>query len=264
MFYYASKVLWILAQPSNLVVFALAAGVLALLLGRRRLAGWLLYPASAALLAVTLLPVGQWLLVPLENRFPAPAAPPPVEVDGIVVLGGGIDLAVSERRGMAAFRDTSERFISALELARRYPEARVVFSGGRGWLADSGLSEAKVMRGFVRTHGLQEGRVIFEDQARNTYENALLSKPLAAPAPGERWLLVTSALHMPRAVGAFRQVGWPVIPYPVDFRTSGEFDLLSAPDAAQRWRELDQAVRSWIGLVAYWLTGRITTPFPAP
>jgi uncharacterized SAM-binding protein YcdF (DUF218 family) len=263
MFYYASKVLWMLAQPSNLIVFAIAAGALALLLGRRNLARWLLYPASAALLLISLLPVGQWLLVPLEDRF-LPPAEPPVDVDGIVVLGGGVDLGVSERRGMVTFGDTGERFISLVELARHYPQARVVFSGGRGWLADTDLTEAKVMRGFVRTHGLDEGRVIFEDQSRNTYENALLAKPLAAPEPGERWLLVTSASHMPRAVGVFRQVGWPVIPYPVDYRTSGELGLLVAPDAGQRWRELDQAVQSWIGLIAYWLSGRIPTPFPGP
>jgi uncharacterized SAM-binding protein YcdF (DUF218 family) len=263
MFYYASKVLWILAQPSNLIVFAIALGVLALLLGRRKLARWLLYPASAALLLISVLPMGQWLLLPLENRF-LPPVDPPVDVDGIVVLGGGIDLGVSERRGMATFGDTGERFISLVELARRYPETHVVFSGGQGWLAGTDLTEAKVMRGFLRTHGLDERRLIFEGQARNTYENALLAKPLAAPQPGERWLLVTSVFHMPRAVGAFRQVGWPVIAYPVDYRTSGEFELLVAPDAGQRWRELDQAVQSWIGLIAYWLSGRITTLFPAP
>ena len=263
MFYYASKVLWNLVQPSNLIVFAIATAAVALLLGRAALARWLLYPTSAVLLAVSILPVGQWLLLPLENRFQPPAEPL-VDVDGIVVLGGGIELGVTERRGMTTFEDTSERFISLLELARRYPEARLVFSGGRDWGTDRDLSEAKVMRGFLRSHGVDEARVIFEDQARNTYENALLSKPRAAPEPGERWLLVTSAFHMPRAVGAFRQVGWPVIPYPVDFRTGGELRLVAAPDAAQRWRELDHAVRSWIGLIAYWLTGRIPTLLPAP
>jgi uncharacterized SAM-binding protein YcdF (DUF218 family) len=251
------------AQPSNLIVFAIAAGVLARLLGRRKLARWLLYPAAAALLAISVLPLGQWLLVPLENRF-LPPAEPPVDVDGIVALGGGIDLGVSGRRGMATFGDTGERFISLLELARRYPAARVMFSGGPGWRADTDLSEAQVMRGFLLSHGLDGPRLIFEDQARNTYENALLAKPLAAPEPGERWLLVTSAFHMPRAVGAFRQVGWPVIPYPVDYRTGGELSLPGAPDAGQRWRELDEAVRSWLGLIAYWLSGRIPTLFPAP
>lgn len=106
--------------------------------------------------------------------------------------------------------------------------------------------------------------MIFKGQARNTYENAPLAKPLATPEPGERWLLVTSASPMPRAVGAFRQIGWPVIPCPVDYRASGELNLMAAPDAGQRWRELAQAVQSWIGLIACWLTGRIPGLLPAP
>jgi uncharacterized SAM-binding protein YcdF (DUF218 family) len=113
------------------------------------------------------LPVGQWLLMPLENRFPAPAEPPR-DIDGIVVLGGGVELAVSKGRRMAVFGDTGERFMSLVELARRYPEARVLFSGGPGWLSESGLSEAAVMRNFVRNQGLDEARVVFEDRARNT------------------------------------------------------------------------------------------------
>ena len=89
-----------------------------------------------------------------------------------------------------------------------------MFSGGLGWLSESDSPKRRVIRGFVRSQGLDEARLIFEDRARNTYENALLAKALAAPEPGERWLLVTSASHMPRAVGAFRQVGWPVLPTP--------------------------------------------------
>jgi uncharacterized SAM-binding protein YcdF (DUF218 family) len=262
MFYHASKVLWSLAQPSNLLLAVFTVGVLALGLRRFKLARWLLYPATAALVLIGLLPVGQWLLLPLENRFPAaaPAAP----VDGIVVLGGGIDAGISEGRGKVAFEDTGERFITLIELARRYPEARLIFTGGQPWLGEEGLTEAAVMRRFASDHGLAPDRVIFEDQARNTHENAVLSKALAAPAPGERWLLVTSAFHMPRAVGVFRRAGWPVIPYPVDYRTRGDLNLFVVPDAARRWSEFDQAIRSWTGLLAYWWSGRIDSPFPAP
>ena len=262
MFYYASKILWVLTQPSNLIVCVVVAGVLALLLGRGKVARWLLYPGAAALLLISVLPVGLWLLAPLENRFPAPAEPPR-DIDGIVVLGGGVDLDVSKHRGLVTFGDTGERFSSMIELARSYPDARVVFSGGPSWVTGSDLSEATVMRGFVRDQGLDGARVIFEERARNTHENALLAKALAAPQPGERWLLVTSASHIPRAVGCFRQVGWPVLAYPVDYRTTGQLTL-RVPDAAQRWRELDDAIRAWIGLVAYRMTGRIPDLLPAP
>jgi uncharacterized SAM-binding protein YcdF (DUF218 family) len=250
MFFWASKTLWVLAQPSNLLLLLITAGALALLLGRRRLASWLLYPSILAFLIVGLLPVGDWLLLPLENRFPA-LTEPPEDVDGIVVLGGAVDLEVARIRGMVAFHGEAEREITMVELARHYPDARLIYTGASNWPP------------FVRRHGLAE-RVLFEDRARNTYENAAFSKQLASPQPGERSLLVTSAAHMPRSVGVFRQVGWPVIPCPVDHRTTGEVEILVVPDVARRWNELDQAVKAWIGLAAYWLTGRSSAPFPAP
>jgi uncharacterized SAM-binding protein YcdF (DUF218 family) len=250
MFFWASKTFWVLAQPSNLLLMLVAAGALALLLGRRRLASWLLYPSILGFLIIGLLPVGEWLILPLENRFPA-LAQLPDEVDGIVVLGGAVHLDVARSRDMVAFHGEAEREITMVELARHYPDARLIYTGASNWPP------------FVRRHGLAE-RVVFEDRARNTYENAVFSKQLASPQPGERWLLVTSAAHMPRSVGVFRQVGWPVIPFPVDYRTTGEVEILVVPDVARRWNEFDQALKAWVGLAAYWLTGRSSAPFPAP
>jgi uncharacterized SAM-binding protein YcdF (DUF218 family) len=104
--------------------------------------------------------------------------------------------------------------------------------------------------------------VVFEDRARNTYENAVFSKQLASPARGA--YVGHIGAHMPRSVGVFRKVGWPVIPYPVDYGTTGNVEILVAPDAAKRWSNFDQAVKAWTGLLAYWLTGRSSAPFPAP
>lgn len=250
MFYWASKIFWALAQPSNLLLLLLVAGALALARGRRRLAPWLLYPAVLAFLLIGFFPVGNWLLLPLENRFPA-LAEPPVEVDGVIVLGGAVRSSAAERRGTLSLDDSAERDITMIELARHYPDARLIYTGAGNWPP------------FARRHGLGE-RVAFEDRARNTYENAVFSKQLAAPRPGERWLLVTSAAHMPRSVGVFRQVGWPVIPYPVDYRTTGDLEVLVVPEVSQRWNQFDDAVKAWIGLMAYWLTGRSSAPFPAP
>ena len=132
MFFLASKIFWALAQPSNLLLLLLAAGALALLLGRRRLASWLLYPAVLVFLLVGLFPVGEWLILPLENRFPAPAEPPD-EVDGIIVLGGAVDLDVTQARGMVAFHGEAERDITLLELARRYPDAELIYTGSSYW-----------------------------------------------------------------------------------------------------------------------------------
>ena len=155
MFYYASKILWILAQPSNLLLLLVVAGALALWLERRRLAAWLLYPAALALLITGLMPVGNWLMLPLENRFPM-LAEPPDRVDGIIVLGGAVDLAVAESRGLVAFKESAERNIALLELAKRHPNARIVFSGGRGGIVGPGITEADMIREFARKNGVGE------------------------------------------------------------------------------------------------------------
>ena len=112
---------------------------------------------------------------------------------------------------------------------------------------------------------LARSRIVAESKSRNTVENAVFSKLLAMPQPNERWLLVTSAYHMPRAIGAFRHVGFAVEAYPVDWRTRGwrdaamPFDRLSAG-----LDRTDVAIHEWIGLIAYRLSGRSSTLFPAP
>jgi uncharacterized SAM-binding protein YcdF (DUF218 family) len=113
--------------------------------------------------------------------------------------------------------------------------------------------------------GIEKSRLIIERNARNTIENAEFSKALAAPKPGERWLLVTSAVHMPRSVGLFRKIGFAVEPYPVDWRTRGLADIWTfTPLATEGLVRTDLAMREWIGLVAYRLTGKIDDLLPGP
>jgi uncharacterized SAM-binding protein YcdF (DUF218 family) len=254
MFYTLAKLLWPLAQPSNLLVLLL---LLASLLAWRtggRLARRLLAGVILALAVSGLVPVGQWLLVPLENRFPPPAELP-TRIDGVVMLGGIVEPKITAARGAVALGDPTERITTLIELAARYPDARLVIS------ADG---EAAMLRRLLRAQGLPSGRILFEDRARDTYENAVFSRNLAEPRPGERWLLVTSAAHMPRAVGCFEQVGWPVIAYPVDYQTTGRFEPWARLDVGLRLHELDQASRAWVGAVVYWLGGRTGALFPAP
>lgn len=263
MFFYLSKLLWLLAQPSNLLLLLLVAAVLGVWFGHRRLAAPLLYGVTAVLALVGLLPVGLWLMTPLENRFAA-LTELPDRVDGVIVLGGGVDLPVAEARRTIALNEAGERSTTLMELGQRYPDARLIFTGGTDWLSGVPTSEAEVMREFYRRQQFESARVLFEDRARNTYENALFSRQLLEPAPGERWLLVTSASHMPRAVGVFRRAGWPVLAYPVDYRTTGGFELWSGLDVALRLKEFDEASKAWLGLVAYWLSGRTSALLLAP
>jgi uncharacterized SAM-binding protein YcdF (DUF218 family) len=263
-----SKLAWVLVQPSNLLLLLLILAAAGLLLGYLRFGTWLLCGVTVALVLVTVLPIGTWLVIPIENRFPPPVLPE--QVDGIIVLGGAVEQNTSAIRQQIALNEAAERVTALIELARRYPDARLVVSGGIGSLIAGPGHPARALQAFYREQGLDLARVTFEEDSRNTLENAALAKELARPRPGERWVLVTSAYHMPRSIGVFRQAGWPVIAYPVDYRSSGRADLrealgrLAEPNVGQRLIELDLAVKSWAGLLAYWLMGRTGALFPAP
>src|SRR3974377_1741275 len=263
MFFVLSKILGYLTVPSNLLVMIGLAGI-ALLFTRFVRAGRRLLGASVVLIVtIGVLPVGTALILPLEERFPQwnPAQGAPT---GIIVLGGVISPEISAARGHKSLHESAERVTVAVELARNYPSARIVFSGGNGSLF-SGPSEANFAVSFFESLGWPRDRITIETQSRNTAENAVFTKRLIAPKPGDHWLLVTSASQMPRAIGAFRQAGFPVEAYPVDYQTDGWKDLWGLPGSLMGGiKGLDTAVHEWLGLLAYWITGRIPVLFPGP
>jgi uncharacterized SAM-binding protein YcdF (DUF218 family) len=257
MFFYLSKIAWIFFQPSNLLIVLFAGASYLYWSGSKR-TGLRAMFAGAVIYAVGgLSPLGNMLIVPLEQvyvRDPKQAMDAP---QGFIVLGGAVDTIVAATRGDVPLSEAAERLTGAAALARRFPQAKIVFSGGNGALAYSGMTEAEGARQFCVEMGIDLARVIFEDRSRTTYENALFTKEILGPHPGESWLLVTSAFHMPRAAGAFRAVGFEVTPWPVDYRTRGYQDLIRFPSrASDGWHRIDLAVKEWTGLVAYRLTGR--------
>jgi uncharacterized SAM-binding protein YcdF (DUF218 family) len=263
LFFLLSKTLGTMLLPTN---FLIGLGVLgAVLLATRwaRLGRGLLI-ASVVLLAICgFSPFGYALLYPLEHRFSAWDAARGAP-DGVIVLGGSIDADVSASHGTAVVSGAADRIIAAAALAHRYPKARI-FTGGSGNLLSTDAREADYAAALFESLGISRERLIMERQSRNTEENAEFSKVIAAPKSDDRWLLVTSAFHMPRSVGVFRKAGFAVEACPVDWRVGGGEDL---------WRftvlsigGLDRsnaAVREWIGLFAYWLTGKIDRLLPGP
>lgn len=265
MFFYLSKIAWFLLQPSNLLLTIAAAGALILVAGRlRRLGRWLLGLGLTGLLICAFSPLGQWLILPLEERFPAweetSGAP-----NGIILLGGSFETVTSSTRGSVALNESAERVTEFAALSRRYPQARLVFTGGSGRLMfDEGTEAALAGRLFAGL-GLDPARIELEDRSRNTHENAVYTRELAQPGEGEKWLLVTSAWHMPRAIGSFRAAGFPVEAYPVDFRTRGWQDVWRPFDSASEGlRRVDVATREWVGLIAYYVTGKSPELLPGP
>lgn len=169
--------------------------------------------------------VGNRLAAILENSFERADLGEARGIAGVIALGGGAD-----------------RIREAGRLARQYPHLRVLVSG-------SG-EKAYVLR--VLGPGIDPQRVLVESRSRNTHENAVFSAAAVRPKPEERWLLVTSAAHMPRAVGAFRKTALSVEPWPIYDR--------KAHDA----RAYSVARHEWLGLLAYWLLGRTSALLPSP
>lgn len=140
-----------------------------------------------------------------------------------------------------------------------------MFTGGNADLVLQGPPEASFVLDMFESFGIPKSRVTLEERSRNTVENARFTKALINPKPGERWLLVTSAAHMPRAIGVFRETGMAVEAYPVDWQTSGWSDLWRrVPWPLDGLHHADDAVKEWTGLVAYWLAGYSAELFPGP
>jgi uncharacterized SAM-binding protein YcdF (DUF218 family) len=246
------KLASLLFAPGRLLLWLTLAVVIALVLGRMRTGRVLAVVTAALFVLFGVLPLGDWLARPLENQYPRPA-PPPARVDGILTLGGGLGTGILNARGAPADAGSETRLVSTFELARRYPKARVVFSGG--WGADPDSTAAAYI--FAQM-GLDPARLTLESRSRDTYENLLFSQRLAHPKPGEVWVLATSALQMPRAMAVARRLGWALIPWPTDYTTVPRAGLKPFADylgVAGNLGRSEQALHEWVGLLAYRLGG---------
>jgi uncharacterized SAM-binding protein YcdF (DUF218 family) len=264
MFFEISKILAFFTSPSNVMFVVAALGAVLMFTPFAR-AGRRLTVLGILLLALAgFAPLGNALILPLEQRFPAWDASRGAP-DGIIVLGGAIGPALSNSRGEPQLNEAAERVTVVGELAQRYPNARIVFTGGDGTLFGTGGAEAEHSLRLFESFGIPRGRIELEGVSRNTAENATLTKALVKPKPGERWILVTSANHMPRSIGCFRRAGFAVEAYPVDWRTAGAGDLFTVSlSFAGGLARVDVATREWLGLLIYWLTGRTSELFPGP
>ena len=263
LFFYLSKLFWLVTAPDMLwlellIVAFLMAGTARFRKAGRRLAALLLV---LGLLVVATKPA-QWVARPLENRFPHPAWP--ACVDGILMLGGGEKPLITEARGVPEIEASAPRLFAAVELLRRYPAAQLIFSGGSGDPLAPEPTEASTVKAVLEQLGVDLTRVRFEDKSRNTWENEVNSMAQAQPRPEQRWVLVTSALHMPRAVGIARRLGWAMLPWPVDYSTLPDETLHSEGHFGKYLDEISIAWREWLGLAAYRLSGRSAALFPAP
>jgi len=262
-FWIISKIFWILASPNTSLFLVLLAGVILLFLDHEKFGKKLIVVATALIFITSSLPIHQILLLPLENRFPIPQSLPE-RVDGIIVLGGAEIPRLTKLRGQVSLTDSVERLTNFISLAQRYSDAKLVYAGGQGDITHQKYKSATTARLFFEQMGLDTNRIIFDSQSRNTQENAKNALQLAQPKKGEKWLLITSAWHMPRSVGIFRKLNWQVIPYPVDFKKPGKLEMVIRIPRFSTISSVSNVVYEWVGLFYYWLMGRTSELFPGP
>ena len=252
MFFVLSKIFWMLVQPSHWLGFLILATAISLLLRWNRAARF--FAVAAALLLVLASVLAAPLARNLEDRYPRP--PWPAHIDGILVLGSGFDTALFRARGVPQSNEGIWRVEAGFAAARRYPGARLVFSGGSGALGGAPFSEAETARMLLTEMGQDPRQLTLETRSRNTYENFLFSKGIVKPKPGEVWLLATAAMHMPRAMAIARKLDWPMTPWPSDYLTAPSGGDVNPLNVTGNFAYIDYVVHEWIGLLAYRLGGK--------
>jgi uncharacterized SAM-binding protein YcdF (DUF218 family) len=239
MHYLTSNAYSLIPTATNSLVLILAVATGWALLRRSKCAASLAAAATCVLIVGAIMPVGDWLARPLENRFPQWQTGPHAAPDGIIAIGG----------------ESGERITALAELSLRFPQARLVYSG-----SDESDPEFNGLLKIFARHGGTSQRIILETGSQNTYENAVYSWNLIKPKPDQRWILITFSLHMPRAIGCFRRAGFKVEAYPIDLNTGASPFIAGSPALIR----LDAVVREWAALVAYRLMGRTDALLPAP
>ena len=260
-----SRTAFFFLQPSHLALLLLAVGLLLLVLTRAVRTGRVFaLTGFLSLLVIGFSPLGHFLILPLEDRFPRPATPP-TDIKGVIILGGFEDGTISHARGVLTLNEAAERLTESVVLSRLLPEARIIFTGGNGEVFRQGHSGARPVGDYLAAAGVAPDRIVLESESRNTYENAVLTREMIKPQPSERWLLVTSASHMPRAMATFRHAGFDVVAWPVDYRTRGAQELTQPFNSlGEGIRRVDTATREWLGILTYWLVGRTDTLWLGP
>lgn len=262
-FFWISKIFWMLFSPDILLVFLLILGLFLLWIKAYKKAVFLLTVLIVSIVAMTILPVGAWLLYPLEKKF-LPKKNLPESIDGIIVLGGAENIFNSIYWDQVELNKAAERYFAFIHLIKKYPLARPVFTGGTGSMSHQEYKGAHVARRLFKEQGLDISNIIFESQSKNTFENAVFTYKLINPKPDEKWILITTASHMPRSVGVFSKVGWDVIPYSVDHNIYPDNLFKMTLNFSRNLNQFKAATKEWLGLTAYYITGKTSHLFPKP
>ena len=254
MFFYLSKLFWIFFNPINLLVILLLIGIFFQLIKKKIYKK--IYQINLILFfLIVFFPTGTYLLWKLENTYPKQEIAN-IDIDGVLILGAGIDEFMTYEYKQMILNDRIERITESAKIIKKFPNAKIIYSGGNGTFSKPKLKSDEVANIFYKQLGVNTDRIIFENKSRNTYENILFSKQIAKPQEDEKWLLVTSAFHMKRAILISKKQKWKFIPYPVDFKQSKKISLKPSIHFFSNFTSFQKAFHEWLGLFSYYLMGR--------
>ena len=256
-FFFLSKTLWFFFNPINILLFLLLIGIIFHFFDKKKLYKIINIITLILFILIVILPTGKYLLWKLESSYSMPKTLPP-DIDGILILGGGVNEILTYQHQQMSLNENVERLTESIDLMRRFPNAKIVFSGGIATLSKPKLTGIDVAKMFYTRMGVDINRIIFEDKSRNTYENFVFSKKFIDNKNNEKWLLVTSAFHMKRAMNVAEKLGLNFISYPVDFSLSKDFNFKYwyYANYSANINYFYFATHEYIGLIAYYLTGK--------
>lgn len=253
----AATVFSVLTQPLAWVIVLLATSLLSAR-KRPRLGRRLVWAALALLLLLGWQPLPDLLIRQLESQYAE--IPPRADLRdfvGVIILGGSTETSyVAQAHVQPLLNDAAERMTAPLAMLQTNPHLRLLYTGGGATPESRAFSEAQRAKIYFDSMGVPASAVLYESASRTTFENATLSAKLPGVDIAQRWLLVTSAWHMPRSMATFAKAGWNVTAYPVDFRTG--------PTTPWTEYSLGAGLRSWqlvlhelLGWLAYRLAGQL-------
>ena len=260
MSFYLSKILWLILNPFNIFIFITLLSILLYFIKLSRFSLIIFLINFVFITFISFLPIGSYLIYTIEKEYHSNINPPE-KVDGILILGGATNPLLYNEYDQISLNDSSERLVESVFIIKKFDKAKVIFSGGSGFLNRPGFDNAQVAKSFYKKIGIEIDKIIFEDNSRNTYENIIYSKKIANPKINENWLLITSASHMKRALLIADKNNWDLIPYAVDFKNIKEFKLIPNLNLLSNLNSFQQGSHEWLGLVSYYLMGRTDKVF---
>lgn len=255
MSFFLSKFLWFFFNPFTLFIFIFSIGFIFLIFKKYKISNYMFFIALSGLLSISIFPIGKFGIYLLEKEFHVQYAYPD-KIDGILILSGATDPYLSKEYDSIELNSSAERLTESIFLINKHKKAKIVFSGGSGYLNHPDLDHAKVARKFFKKMNIKNKKIIYENKSRNTYENILFSKKIANPKQGETWLLVTSASHMKRAILISQKQKWKLIPYPVDFNQSKNISFKPSMNFFSNFVSFQKASHEWLGLFSHYLMGK--------